>query len=47
MQAKDYSKLLAHIKAQIQTAQIRTASAANSQMLLLYWQLGNLILDNH
>ncbi len=41
-----YAKILAQIKGQIRTAQIRTVSAANSQMLLLYWQLGNLILEN-
>ncbi len=46
MNSKEYSKLLKHIKEQIRTAQLRTVSAANSQMLLLYWQLGNLILSN-
>lgn len=46
MENKDYINLLAVVKGKIQQAQVRTISAANSQMLLLYWQLGNLILEN-
>lgn len=46
MNAKEYSKLVTHNKEQIRTAQVRTVSMTNSQILLLYWQLGNLILSN-
>lgn len=46
MVSKEYTDLLQLIKEQIQTAQVRAVSVANSQMLLLYWQLGNLILQN-
>jgi len=37
----DYRQLLASVKEQIKTAQVRTVVAANSQMLWLYWKLGN------
>ncbi len=43
---KDYIRLLSKIKEQIQNAQIKATITANSQMLLLYWQLGNIILEN-
>lgn len=46
MKSKNYTQLLAHIKEQIRTAQVRTVASANTQMLLLYWKLGNLILEN-
>ena len=42
----DYKLFLAQVKEKIENAQIKTALAANSQMLYLYWQLGNLILKN-
>lgn len=42
----DYRRLLAFVKEQIKTAQVRTVVAANSQMLWLYWKLGNYILQN-
>jgi predicted nuclease of restriction endonuclease-like (RecB) superfamily len=41
-----YKALLSDIKSRISEAQVRTVSAANSQMLLLYWQLGHLILNS-
>ncbi|HLT54392.1 MAG TPA: PDDEXK nuclease domain-containing protein [Flavobacteriaceae bacterium] len=41
---KDYKALLKIVKKQIGTAQIRTITAANKEMLLLYWKLGQLIL---
>lgn len=41
---KDYKALLHLIKEQIGSAQVRTALAANKEMLLLYWKLGQLIL---
>ena len=42
----EYKELLQEVKFKIQHAQIKTVMAANSQMLLLYWQLGNYILAN-
>jgi predicted nuclease of restriction endonuclease-like (RecB) superfamily len=41
-----YGNLLAEVKGKIRDAQVKTVMAANSQMLLLYWQLGNLIIQN-
>lgn len=41
-----YISLLAEVKQKVKDAQIKTMVAANSQMLLLYWQLGNIILEN-
>jgi predicted nuclease of restriction endonuclease-like (RecB) superfamily len=41
---KDYITLLQIVKEQIGTAQVRAISAANREMLLLYWKLGQLIL---
>ncbi|SDC89016.1 Predicted nuclease of restriction endonuclease-like (RecB) superfamily, DUF1016 family [Algoriphagus faecimaris] len=41
---KDYSILLSLFKEQIKVAQIRTVTAANKEMLLLYWKLGQLII---
>jgi predicted nuclease of restriction endonuclease-like (RecB) superfamily len=44
--AANYSQLFQQIKAQIEVAQVRVATAANQQMLLMYWQLGICILQN-
>lgn len=41
-----YLVLLTEVKLKIRQAQLRTVIAANSQMLFLYWQLGNFILIN-
>jgi uncharacterized protein (DUF1697 family) len=46
MKDKRYIELLSEIKQKIKEAQLKTVLAANSQMLLLYWQLGNYILTN-
>jgi len=43
---KYYTEFINTIKHKIREAQIKTVVAANSQMLLLYWQLGNYILEN-
>ena len=43
---KKYIALLTEIKQKIKEAQVKTVMAANSQMLLLYWQLGNFIIQN-
>ena len=46
MKDKRYIELLSEIKQKIKEAQVKTVVAANSQMLLLYWQLGNYILSS-
>lgn len=40
-----YQELLKAIKDKIQHAQVRAVVAAYGQMLLLYWEIGNLILE--
>ena len=39
----DYVQLLADVKRRIQTAQVRAAFAANSELIRLYWQVGQLL----
>lgn len=46
MAYKNYKDLLIEIKSRIHEAQLKTVIAANSQMLLLYWQKGNYIIQN-
>ena len=46
MADKKYIALLTAIKRKIREAQIKTVMAANSQLLLLYYQLGNIIIEN-
>ena len=46
MKDQNYIFLLAEVKSKIQNAQIKAVLSANSQMLFLYWQLGNIILEN-
>jgi predicted nuclease of restriction endonuclease-like (RecB) superfamily len=46
MRQDNYLQFLEDIRLRIQEAQIKTVVAANSQMLLLYWQMGNYILAN-
>ena len=43
---KDYKALLSLVKEHIGMAQVRIVTAANKEMLLLYWRLGNFILIN-
>ena len=40
-----YGDLLAKIKQRIGTERLRTVMAANSAMVMLYWDIGRLILD--
>jgi predicted nuclease of restriction endonuclease-like (RecB) superfamily len=40
-----YGRLLADIKARVHAAQIRAGLAANRELLVLYWDIGRLILD--
>jgi predicted nuclease of restriction endonuclease-like (RecB) superfamily len=42
--SKSYQDLLARLKNQIQTAQVRAAMAVNQELVLLYWQIGKEIL---
>jgi len=46
MKTESYQQFLASVKEQIASAQVKTIVAANSQMLWLYWQLGDYILQN-
>jgi predicted nuclease of restriction endonuclease-like (RecB) superfamily len=41
----DYAEALAEIKQRIQQERLRVVLAANSAMVLLYWDLGRMILD--
>ena len=41
----DYSEVLGTIKARIQKERLRTVLAANSAMVLLYWDIGRMILE--
>lgn len=41
----NYKTILSQIKSKIAKAQIKTVLAANKQMLLLYWQIGNDIIS--
>ncbi len=40
----DYGRFLADIKARVRTAQVRAGLAANQELLVLYWDLGRMIL---
>jgi predicted nuclease of restriction endonuclease-like (RecB) superfamily len=40
-----YGEFLADIKQRVRAAQVRVVLAANSQMILLYWDIGRSILD--
>src|SRR5271165_1944358 len=42
--SKSYQDLLARLKSQIQTAQVRAAVSVNRELVLLYWQIGKEIL---
>lgn len=41
----DYAPLLAEIKARVQAARVKAALAANRELLVLYWDIGRLILE--
>src|SRR6266508_1949079 len=40
-----YGRLLTDIKTRIRTAQLRAVQAANRELVLLYWDIGHLILE--
>jgi predicted nuclease of restriction endonuclease-like (RecB) superfamily len=42
--SKSYQDLLARLKSQIRTAQVRAVLAVNQELVLLYWGIGNEIL---
>jgi predicted nuclease of restriction endonuclease-like (RecB) superfamily len=42
--SKSYQDLLARLKSQIQTAQVRAAVSVNQELVLLYWRIGKEIL---
>lgn len=46
MEIKEYINLIAEVKEIIKQAQIKTVLGSNKQMLLLYWKIGNIILQN-
>jgi len=41
----NYQQLLADVKQRIQQAQVKVAIAANQELLILYWEIGTLILE--
>src|SRR5260370_3576704 len=43
--SKSYQDLLARLKNEIRTAQVRAAVAVNQELILLYWGIGKEILD--
>ena len=42
---KNYQTLLARLKEQIRTAQVRASLAVNRELVLLYWGIGKEILE--
>jgi len=40
-----YGELLSAVKARVRTAQIRVGLAANRELLVLYWDIGCMVLD--
>ena len=45
MTKKGYSELLVAIKARVRAAQYRALRSANSEQILLYWDIGRIIVD--
>ena len=41
----DYASLLSELKTQVRTAQIRAALSVNRELVLLYWHIGQTILE--
>ena len=42
----EYFKVLESVKAQIQTAQYKAVLGANRELILLYWNIGKVIIEN-
>ena len=45
LQNNEYKQFITHLKSQIQSAQIKAAVAINRELLKLYWQLGEQIVE--
>jgi len=43
--SKSYLDLLGRLKEQIRTAQVKAALAVNTELILLYWNIGKQILE--
>ncbi len=41
----DYPALLSKLKADIQASQVRASLSLNRELILLYWRIGNAILE--
>ena len=44
--SSDYFQILENVKLQIQKAQYKTVLGANRELILLYWNIGNVIIEN-
>lgn len=42
--SNDYRALLEELKARVRSAQVRAAVSVNSEMVMLYWQIGTRLL---
>ena len=42
---KNYLQTLEELKSQIKTAQLKAHFAVNKELLILYWQIGKIILE--
>jgi predicted nuclease of restriction endonuclease-like (RecB) superfamily len=42
---ENYDQFLRNLKEQIRVAQVRASLAVNSELILLYWQIGQAILE--
>jgi hypothetical protein len=45
LQDDSYKNLFADVKTRIQQAQTKAVIAVNKELLLLYWEIGSLVLD--
>jgi len=43
---ENYFEILENVKAQIQNAQYKAVLGANRELILLYWNIGNVIIEN-
>lgn len=44
LELTDYQRLLADLKSRVRSAQVRAATSANRELILLYWEIGRAIL---
>lgn len=45
VEPSEYGELLARLKAEVRTAQLRAHRTVNTELLALYWTIGQAILD--